>query len=325
MNKERRFYLEIVGAFLAVLAGLIAYVASTLGVPFEVYLPVLISFSITAAASLLRREILNYLDDRNRIYQLIDSIKHDDLRQRALEIVDQCESALEDLAKGIVKLRAHEVFKSITDKMNATRKHVQGSHLALESSFIYVWEDVEGVRNYYLANLAAIKRGVVIERVFILRKSDILDPSTGKVLDPRAIRIMQQQSSDGIEVTVTWIETVTDLDVVQDFIIFDDKEVQVNYPMWGGRYYNMSLKREPLDLRQYQNTFADLKASGQPLAQFLHQVESGALIDNPSTLTVGPLAVGVTQALPDGVVSPAGVTQQAAPGSPLPVPDQRGV
>lgn len=240
MKKEQKFYLEIVGAFLAIVTGLIAFLASRFGIPFEVYLPVLIGFSITATASLLKREIVNNLEEKNRIYHLVESIKYDDLRKKALEYVDECESLLVDLTKGIVKLRSHEVYKSITDKINSVQTHMQGSHLALEPSFIYVWEDAEGVRNYYRGNVAAVKRGVVIERVFILRKTDVLDPVSGKVIDPRAIRIMKQQMDDGIQVTLTWIDAVTELDLVQDFIIFDDKEVQINYPMWGGRYYNMS-------------------------------------------------------------------------------------
>lgn len=295
MKKSGNLNTEIVGAILTIIAAIASGVANHFGIPFQVYLPILFGFGLTVAVSSMKTHILNYLNQRDRLFQLTNSIQYDDLRQKAKEYVEECELALEDLSKGIVRLRPHEVFKSITDKMNSTRSLVQASHLALESSFVYVWEDVEGVRNYLRANAEAIKnRNVRIERVFVLKREDILDSARKSVKDTRAVKIMKDQAAVGIDVTITWMESISELDTVQDFIIFDTKEVQVNYPMGVGRYYNMALKRETKDIRQYQNAYAALKAAGQPLSDFLDSLAENRSQPQLEASTASRTAINTT-------------------------------
>jgi hypothetical protein len=134
--------------------------------------------------------------------------------------------------------------------------------------------------NYYQANLSALKRGVKIERLFLLRRGDIINGTTGQVISPRALKIMEEHQNKGIEVFVTWLESI-DPETAEDFIVFDDEEVVISYPLTEGKYYRLLTLHGSVSVRTYNKRFAELKASGQPLSKLLTLIRQSKSTESP--------------------------------------------
>jgi hypothetical protein len=188
-----------------------------------------------------------------------------------VEVVQECEDVLKDLSRGIIRAGSAEIFKIPAELTDRTRHHIQATHLAPDISYIYNWEENQGLANYYQANLRAVGRKVRIERLFLLRKEDLIDKSTGQIMSPRALKIMEEHRKQGIIVFVTWLESVADPELIEDFIIFDDEEVAVQYPMMQGNYHRTLTLYGPVSVRTYKQRFAALKVLGQSLDKLLDQ------------------------------------------------------
>jgi hypothetical protein len=132
---------------------------------------------------------------------------------------------------------------------------------------MYVWDDHQGITNYYQANLQALKRGVIIERLFLLWKKDVIDSNTGQVIDSKIMKIMSDHQDCGIEVFVTWLESLIDPESAEDFIIFDDEEVVLSSMITEKVHSRLLMMHKPVSIRMYKSQFAELKALGQPLSQ----------------------------------------------------------
>jgi hypothetical protein len=261
------FRLEITGALLSLCAGLIGLGVDLLKIPSVAYLPVIFGFLITAAASLLKVELMERIDHDSRIQSLLNQIESEDLHKRGIEIVQECEYALENLLHGIIQGRSAELSKVLVERANHTRHLLQATHLAPNPASMYVWEDHQGTANYYQANIQALKRGVTIERLFLLWKKDVIDSNTGQVIDPRIMKIMHDHQDNGIEVFVTWLESLVDPESAEDFIIFDDEEVELSSMMTEKVHSRLLMMHKPVSIRMYKSRFAELKALGQPLSQ----------------------------------------------------------
>jgi hypothetical protein len=273
---KHNYNLEIIGAFLALCGGLLGVGADRLGIPSQVYLPVIIGFLITATASLLKAELLERIDSGSRIQNLLNQIEREDLHKKGVEAVQECENVLEDLSRGIITPRSAELFKILVERASRTQHSIRATHLAQDISFLHNWEESQGHKNYYQANLSALKRGVKIERLFLLRRGDIINETTG----PRALKIMEDQRNAGIEVFVTWLESI-DPETAEDFIVFDNEEIVISYPLAEGKYYRLLTLHGSVSVRTYNKRFAELKASGQSLSELLDLMRHSKSNESP--------------------------------------------
>jgi hypothetical protein len=242
------------------------------------WLIVSIGTIITLSATLLEKRLAETaskeIAGKLKLYNLLEQLDDDDvLRLRGLELINKCESELENLAKGVLRLDRDEYYKYIGDRMSTASKYVQAIHIALELSDMYIWENEQGIVNYYRINKEAVQRRVRIERIFVLKKSRVIDASNNQVIDPRTIEILKRQRDDGIEVMIVWLESMGD-SLGEEFMIFDEKEVQVqsSIPELPGRLYNLSLKRKASDVTYYGSKYSNLRAVGQPLEEFLQSI-----------------------------------------------------
>jgi hypothetical protein len=275
-KRKRILNLELTGALLAICAGLLGIGMDRLGFPSQAYLPAIFGLLITASASLLKFELMERIDRDYKIQTLLNQLEHEALRKHGIEAIEACEDILEDLGRGIIKTGSAEIFKIIVELVDHTWHHIQAIHLANDLSYLYSWECNEGLMNYYQANLNALKRNVTIERVFLLKKEDIIDSKLNKVINQKVVNILNNQQRDGIKVFVTWLESVANPELIEDFIIFDDEEVTVHYPLTEGRYHRTLTLYEPVNIRNYKQRFADLKVLGQPLDRVLATVDQGS-------------------------------------------------
>ncbi len=212
--------------------------------------------------SMLKRDLLQSITDKTRIYALLDQITDSYLRRKALDVISECETKLKEIATGTLRLHAQEIYQTITERMVASRRSVQATHLVSDRSFVSIWNKNEGLKNYLDANIKAIKSGVEVERVFLLRKAQALDPVTNKI-DQNIWNVLKEQHGAQIKVSVTWVEDVNDTNLIEDFVIFDGAEVIITYQLWDAKYHSVAIKNSEFYTREYSLRFNGLKAIGR--------------------------------------------------------------
>lgn len=190
--------------------------------PEGTYLTFVVGTSITLATTMLEKNLEVQIEDRiSRAFdlcQLISSIDDVALQHEVFKLAKSLSSG--EVPPYITATRSVKLFK-------------QADHSIYASDYnedLQLTERWKGsrLRRWYKLNLEAIKRGVVTERIFILRKSEVID-SNG--WDEGTLSILQKQAEDGVLVKVLWIEDVIsgDLrpqrDVLKNLVIFDKEEV----------------------------------------------------------------------------------------------------
>jgi hypothetical protein len=85
MKSYKDLRLELAGALLAFVAGVVGAVLDRFGVPFQTYLPVIVGLLITATVSLLKVELMARIDRDSRIQRLLDQLEHEDLLVNSLK------------------------------------------------------------------------------------------------------------------------------------------------------------------------------------------------------------------------------------------------
>jgi hypothetical protein len=119
---------------------------------------------------------------------------------------------------------------------------------------------------WYQHNLSLVKRGVAVERLFILRRADTVDSATRKV-KPSIAGILEKQARDGIKVRVVWEEEMDDPELIREFMVVDTKFVMTGFQAWSGAgYANARVYRRRYEVEQYIEMFGALRAEGHVLS-----------------------------------------------------------
>lgn len=265
----RQFQFELLEVFFVLLAGLMGIVANRLGISIEIYLPVILGFLIASSVLLLKREVLKRIDSRLKLYEILWNIEDEELREIGARAIQKCKIQLENIAKGHIELDGDEFYQYIITKMKSAKSHVSAIHIATDKHGMLLWTKDSGIRKYYTENKRAINaRKVKIERLFILKRNIVINSKT-KRLDNSIISILQEQIQDGIEVEIKLINSLDDISIENEFMIYDHEEVQTNYPKTNEKSSKLFISRNKTIVKDYQTAFDKLKASCEPLSEFL--------------------------------------------------------
>lgn len=221
MNRVRHYLMAFISLVVTLLLTLIADVI--LKVSYETtYMVFAMGLMITLTTTLLEKEIEGKIKDEIRdkleLYDKIVGINDVNLQNEVYQLVQSLSDG--EIPAHIASIRALNLWRNVIHHVNAT-------DLSFDKETLYRWE-ASRLQIWYRLNLEAIKRGVNIERIFILPRGQVID--NGK-WDPRVLNILKQQDDDGISVRVLWIEDATQGDlrpqgeIMKNIVIFDDKEV----------------------------------------------------------------------------------------------------
>jgi hypothetical protein len=229
---------------------------------------------IALGTFMLKRELTRQFTEKLELWKLLSEITDGELRQAGLLIISDARDRMRKLSKGLIELGTEDVYSSAIAKMRATRKGetVLAVHTSQEGpQYLHAWEDFTPLRNYYTENKKATERGVVIERVFVIRRSDLLDPVTGHK-DEKSIRILKEHQASGINVTVAFMEDMLDTSLVQDLIVFGTSVVETHEMALGGRYHQVTVHRDKAEVDFCMDRFHKLKVFGRPLDVVLNEM-----------------------------------------------------
>lgn len=172
----------------------------------------------------------------------IDDIK---LRNDIYELVEQISKG--KIPPNIAATRTRSLLSGAARKM-------QTSYYAPQVGRLLEWKSHARQRTYFEGNVAALARGVKIERNFLLRKSEAMPE--GK-WDKDVQEVLREQMECGIEVRILWLEDLDvrgpRFDVEQEFAIFDDKEVMIVSRKYGNTLFRLPSER----VAEYKEIFAE--------------------------------------------------------------------
>ncbi|MBC8485264.1 MAG: hypothetical protein H8D45_04400, partial [Bacteroidetes bacterium] len=133
-------------------------------------------------------------------------------------------------------------------------------------------ENIPAGRSYYQLNEQLLKKGVRVERVFILRQADMLDDQ-GRFTDTKALRVIQGQQKEGVTVWISWLDNwghyAANSDLYRDFAILDESEVLGHVYSVGNAPPRSILIKNQEKVSEYREVFAKLLKLSRSLDETL--------------------------------------------------------
>ena len=137
----------------------------------------------------------------------------------AMQIVDSSLDSLRLIPQGTLRLDPSRYYSALSRRLNDLKK---GAHVfAVSSMPIERWESDPRQLHYFQENVAASRRGVSINRVFIIDRHNLTDAHVN-----RARHIVLQQRAERIAVFVVWRDTIRhDPELFDDFVLFEEDNI----------------------------------------------------------------------------------------------------
>jgi hypothetical protein len=261
----RRFVLEFVSLVALIIAVALAWLGDYLELSTAAVVSASIGIAVAAYGWALKWEIKQEFRDRLSLYSLLESIEDEALYEEGRMAMEQCRVELESLSKGMLRIDLGHVDRYLIKFTGAAKHHLRLTHVGLDEGRLQMIQPVPE-NPWYQHNLRLIKRGVVLERFFILRRASAIDSATGK-LKPGIAGILEKHARDGITVRVVWEESVEDPEVIQEFMVVDGNLAVTGFPSWSGaRYANVRVYRREYDVERYAGLLEALRAQAHALA-----------------------------------------------------------
>jgi hypothetical protein len=261
----RGFVLEFVSLVALIIAVALAWLGDFLGLSTAAVISASIGIAVAAFSWALKWEIKREFRDRLSIYNLLESIEYEELYERGRMAVEACRLELEDLSQGILRIEEGHVARYIIKFTDAAKHRVRLTHIGLDHRRLAMVQPT-AENPWYQHNVILVKRGVVVERFFVLRRSDTIDSATGKI-KPIIATILEKQARDGIMVRVVWEEEVDNPEVIREFIVVDTRLVITGFQSWSGEgYANARVVRRKYEVEHYVELFEALRAEAHALS-----------------------------------------------------------
>lgn len=221
--KLAREYVMAILSFIVTLV--LTIIAELLSLGREIsYLTFATGTVVTLTAALLEKQLENKLEDKMSkafdLYRLTMEIDDGELKSEIFKLARSLSRG--EIPPYIAAIRSTKLFER-------ARRSVYAADFNPSAKDILHWEGSR-LATWYRSGVDAVKRGVSLERIFILKKDDVFNDSKW---DKDTLRILQKQSKDGIRVRILWIEEVTtgevrpQRDVLRNLVVFDETEALV--------------------------------------------------------------------------------------------------
>lgn len=263
MKKRSMLKMELWVAIIALTGGVIGFLvdSNSINIPLPAYISIIFGFITAASLSLLKHEIISSVDEKFKLHQLINEIQDNQLKEMASKTLEECTRKIEQLSRGIAEIPYYDMFSTLKDRLEHSKSRMLATHVGIDPRLIYGWIESSGAMQWLEENRKAINRGLTVERVFIFQRKDVCDLQTGKISDPRIKEVLDKQVEAGIIVFIAFLEDLMGLDLVEDYIIFDSREVVSMQAAWG-TIFRVALKKTSIDINTYDQGFKSLKSLG---------------------------------------------------------------
>lgn len=252
---KNKVHLTVLVEFV-VSAGLGVYFHWVLHWQQEAYVVLATGMLLTLATYLISEEIARSRDQVLAHYQgshslltALSLIDDRECQEHAHGLLASTERTLKLLQEGYVPLDETEFYLAGAEAMAQSRHQVQAV-----DPLTLGWDSKGALRNYYQTNLRALERGVRVSRIFVVRRADLADAATQRVL--------QTQLADGIDVRLAFIEELNvragngggaPAQTSWDFAVYDGRIVTERVGP-GGSHFGRKTRRAS-EVTRYQRLF----------------------------------------------------------------------
>ena len=169
--------------FLTTIISSLATVVLTLSSDFLLKLPdevtwltFFVGAMVTISATLVEQRLLSATEDEIQRklegYKLLGQISDPELMQFGQAAIKECEEKLREYATGVFEENSHVYM---TGRIETVQNRLQATFWVQNKNSIYNIEDTPAGQSYQNSNRALLKRGVQVERIFIMNKDDVID------------------------------------------------------------------------------------------------------------------------------------------------------
>ncbi|NIN68473.1 MAG: hypothetical protein GTO63_27945 [Anaerolineae bacterium] len=265
----RGFMVEFVSLVALIFAVALAWLGDLLKLPTAVVISGAVGITVAAYIWALKWEMRREIRDSLSLYNLLESIEDEELYDRGRTAIEECRVELENLSRGLLRIEPGQWWNYAIKITDAAKHHVRLTHVGLDEGQLELMQPVSENR-WYQHNLNMVKRGVMVERIFILPRSKAIDSTSGK-LKPSMAEVLDKQARDGIKVRVVWEETIDDPELIQEFIVVDTRLAVDGFKSWSGAVYGEArVLRRRFDIERYIERFEALRARGHVLSDLGH-------------------------------------------------------
>jgi len=211
---------------------------------------------LLSLATFLLREDLAHMSDRlSREYHhaheltfMVAQIEDPECQVKAQELVASTKKDLSLLQQGRIPLGETEFYLAAAKALDQASHHVKAVDPLTDG-----WETRGALVNFYQANLRALARKTRITRVFLLRRDQLQEPETQKILfaqlrDGIDVRIAHREELPANTDASSWASNCS-----FDFALYDDRVVTDVCPR-AGSYYGIKTS-QPKALSKYHHLY----------------------------------------------------------------------
>lgn len=232
----------------------------------EAYVVLATGMLLTLATYLVLEEIARSRDlvlaryqSSHSLLTALSLIEDRECQERAHGLLVTTERTLELLRKGYVPLDETEFYLAGAEAMAQSQHKVQAV-----DPLTLGWDSKGALRNYYLANLRALERGVRITRVFVIRHAELAEPTTQRVL--------QTQLASGIDVHLAFVEELNvrageggawPPQASWDFAVYDGRSVTERVGPSGSHFGHKTQRAS--EVARYRRLFEIIAHNAHPV------------------------------------------------------------
>lgn len=144
-------------------------------------------------------------------------------------LISTTESLLEMLSKGIIPITEGEYYYEASRSLTTCKKRIR----AVNSLEITDWMAKVQKQNYYQDQVRALRSGISIHRIFVLRRFELENPNI--------LLTIRHQQQDGIDVRIAIFDELhlsgtEQVEMPVNFVLFDQKTLILRSPLLGIYY-----------------------------------------------------------------------------------------
>lgn len=234
----------------------------------------LVAITVTSAEQRIVQRFHRLIDHKEIFSGITEvSFRADpDLTQALKQMISRFTEELDDIKASRIRVDESAFFQGALERVRSAKKSIKAIHVVPGETSAVAWKAEPRLTNYYLANLEAAKRGVDVERIFVVPKIILADPHRGGRLHP-VFTEMRDQELDGLTIYVVSTASIeaSEISSYKEFLICDNQpDIYMNYPRILGEDVALPMRsKNSEDLSYYRKLFEDLKESGMIFSKYI--------------------------------------------------------
>jgi hypothetical protein len=220
----------------------------------------LVTYLVREEIEKTKETLLGQYNHAHEITFAVAQINNPECQAKAQELLAVAKRTISMLQQGYIPLDEPEFYLEGAKLSDQATRQIKAVDPLTPG-----WGTRGALLNFYLANLRAMDRGVMITRIFVISREEMTDPEVQKVL--------LAQYRDNIDVRIVYRDELPtagdfsgrDTNSPCDLAIYDDRTVTEVFPQ-SGRYFGRK-SNETAEVAKYLHLYDLIEHSAHPVVE----------------------------------------------------------